>query len=101
LDIRTIYALEDPLNGDIFYVGQSLDVYTRFSDHLQGRGRNQALKARILACREKNVMVMMVTLEQVNSEEEARERERYWIGYFLERGHPLTNTYSIERKGVV
>jgi hypothetical protein len=86
-----IYALTDPRDGKVHYVGMTDNVYKRFQDHIQCSGRNFDKNAWILSMREANVMVQMLELERVEDLGRARVREAYWVNHYAELGHPLAN----------
>lgn len=87
----TIYALIDPRDYTVHYVGQTTDVYKRFSDHVNGNSGNFIKTGWIAELRALNKMVIMETLEEVGSHEQALERETYWIKHFRALSEPLTN----------
>lgn len=87
----TVYALVDPRHDTIRYIGLTSDVYVRFSQHLQEKGINQAKQLWLNELKELQIMPIMRTLEVADSLERAREREAYWIQFYLKAGLPLTN----------
>jgi predicted GIY-YIG superfamily endonuclease len=87
-----IYALVDPRDNTIRYVGMTSDVYKRFFEHTQcGGGTNYEKNAWIMEMRAQNVMVQMVELERVESLAVARKREAYWIQHYISLQSKLTN----------
>jgi len=87
----TIYALIDPRDYTVHYVGQTTDVYKRFSDHINGNGGNFIKTGWIAELRALNKMVIMETLEEVENHEHAIQREAYWIKHFRALSEPLAN----------
>ncbi len=85
-----IYALIDPRDNTVHYVGQTSDVYARFQQHINGNG-SLMKNAWIFELRAANKMVIMETLEEVETYQEAMEREAYWIKHFEMLREPLTN----------
>jgi predicted GIY-YIG superfamily endonuclease len=85
--------LIDPLNDNTRYVGISNDIYTRFSQNIRGEGNNHPKNRWIQELKEYQVMVIMQSLEYVETLEEAKDREEYWIHYYLKQGASLFNQY--------
>jgi predicted GIY-YIG superfamily endonuclease len=85
------YALIDPRDNQVFYVGLAEDVYARFIQHLRCDGSNPNKDARIQAMKAANVMVVMSTLQLHETIEQAKQREAYWIRHYYDLGMPLTN----------
>jgi predicted GIY-YIG superfamily endonuclease len=86
-----VYVLIDPRDDAVRYVGMTNDVYTRFSQHLRGDGNNISKNMWIAELRELNLMVIMRTIETVETQEEVREREAYWIRHYSSQGSDLLN----------
>ena len=86
-----IYALIDPRDYTVHYVGQTTDAYRRFSDHINGNGGNFIKTGWIAELRTLNKMVIMETLEEVEDQEHALKREAYWIKHFRALSEPLAN----------
>jgi predicted GIY-YIG superfamily endonuclease len=86
-----IYALSDPRDNMVRYIGQTQDVYTRFSQHISCKGSDFVRNAWITELRLQNKMVVMQTLQEVSNQGDALEREAYWIKHFHMLGHPITN----------
>lgn len=86
-----IYALIDPRDYTVHYIGQTSDVYKRFNDHIQGKGGSLVKTAWIFELRAVNRMVIMETLEEVETHEQALTREAYWIRYFEALKEPISN----------
>jgi predicted GIY-YIG superfamily endonuclease len=86
-----IYALIDPRDNTVRYVGITEDVYKRFLDHLSGSSGNFAKNAWLFELRAANKMVIMETLEEVEGRQQALERETYWIKHFEMLKEPITN----------
>lgn len=90
----TIYTLEDQRYVGmqaIRYVGITDDVYMRFYQHLRSDGSNKEKDEWIKGMKAAQVMMVMKTLEQVETLEEARDREQYWIRHYLSLGITLLN----------
>jgi predicted GIY-YIG superfamily endonuclease len=87
----TIYALVDPRDYTVHYVGQTTDVYQRFNQHINGEGSSFTKNAWIFELRALNCMVIMETLEEVDTYQLSIEREAYWIKHFAMLKEPLFN----------
>jgi predicted GIY-YIG superfamily endonuclease len=87
----TIYALIDPRDLAVCYIGITNDVYDRFMQHLRCDGTNSAKDTWIAELKQENVMLIMKTLEVVETVEQARERETFWIHHHRFLGIPLFN----------
>jgi predicted GIY-YIG superfamily endonuclease len=70
-----IYALVDPRDNTVHYVGCTQNVYDRFIAHIQCSGNNYAKNAWIHELRTINKMVIMETLEEIEDRQQAEERE--------------------------
>lgn len=91
LTLYAIYALVDPRDNSVFYVGLTSDVYHRFVQHINCADTNFAKNARIMELRALNKMVIMETLEEVKGRTLAEEREGYWIKHFQMLREPVVN----------
>lgn len=86
-----VYALIDPRDNTVRYVGITDDVYARFLQHIKGMDENYGKSIWIQELRALNKMVIMETLEECETNEEACERESYWIRHFEMLKEPLMN----------
>ncbi|SRR6266704_2014854 len=89
--IYTIYALIDPRDQEIRYIGITYDVYARMRQHSRCEGTNTNKNAWIKELQKEQVMFVMHSLEKVKTIGKALEREQYWIKYHLQQGANLTN----------
>jgi hypothetical protein len=87
----TIYALADPRDNLVHYVGLTDNVYKRFVAHITCSGNNYDKNASVHAAKAANIMISMSTLEQTEDLGLARVREVYWINHYRMLQHPLTN----------
>lgn len=97
-----IYRLDDPETGETRYVGKTNDPKKRLRGHIRDARRERYHKGywitNLLA---RGLKPLMVIIEEVPFEI-WRERELYWIHFYLEHGHPLTNTYfGSEGTGII
>jgi len=89
-----IYALIDPRNSCVRYIGRTNDMWSRFRSHLDcesGKGKIEWLRE----LREENYVPIMKKIEEVETVEEAIDREKFWIRFFHQAdeltGGVLTN----------
>jgi hypothetical protein len=89
-----IYALVDPRDNMIRYIGISDDVNFRYHRHLL-RPVNRQEKSWIRELQELGLSPVLQILETIeragNDRAVAREREHYWITEMLRLGYPLLN----------
>src|SRR5689334_12607282 len=94
---RSIYALIDPRDGLIYYVGCAIDAEKRYKEHLKDKIKTR--KCRWLAeLKQYGLQPKLEILEIVDNFFGAFSREDYWIDKMLNMGMPLTN--AVIRKGV-
>lgn len=86
-----IYALVDPRDNAVRYVGITDDVYKRFLAHINCNGSNFAKNTWILELRAANKMVIMKTLEEVETRDQALAREACWIKRLEMINQPIVN----------
>jgi len=90
----TIYTLVDPRDNSTRYVGLSSDVYNRFAQHILDRV-NLAKHAWIAELKQQGFIPKLVVLEKdLESLDQARVREIYWISFYLNSGANLTNIHK-------
>src|SRR6266571_4586846 len=89
--IYTIYALIDPRDQAIRYVGITYAVYQRMRQHSRCEGYNEAKNTWIQELQREQLMFIMHSLEKVETVEEALDREKVWIEHLLKQGANLTN----------
>ena len=86
-----IYALVDPRDGVMRYVGITVDSQSRLREHIGDIGVNEAKEAWIAELGRLGLKPAMETLEESDDSDYAAERELYWIQTLLAQGVPLTN----------
>lgn len=94
----TIYALIDPRDMAIRYIGITEDVYQRMRQHSRCEGNNAEKTAWIEELQKEQLMFIMQSLEKVKTIEEALTREQHWIRHHLEQGAKLTNIAGVPSK---
>ena len=89
-----IYILREHDVDEVRYVGQTVNTKMRLRAKLSSDSRGKEINARktkwIKGAKEKGKTIQMVVIETCN-DDNANEREGYWIRYYLEHGHRLTN----------
>ena len=83
-----IYALVDPRDGLIRYVGRSANPNRRMKDHVLARGSNELLKAWLEELIKEKVKPLMIILDTCQSEK-SDECEKHWIDHFKKFGQLL------------
>lgn len=97
----TIYALADPRDCVVRYIGMSTNVHQRLTHHLSCTGTNERKNTWIRELLANDKAPVLYEIEQVEGEEQGRAREQHWIRYCLKRGVDLVNvaiTMTVEEK---
>lgn len=97
LETYQIYALTDPDNGLIRYVGLTNNVTRRYREHIQGTHGLLPKDGWILGLIDRQILPGLKILETVVGEGLAREREEYWINFYDEKDD-LHNWNLIKRR---
>jgi group I intron endonuclease len=88
-----IYALIDPINGDVRYIGKTIDLKVRFRLHLnqtwKNIHKNNWIKA-LLAQGKEPIMEVIETIPN-SDDTDWQIRETHWIQFYRALGSPLTN----------
>jgi DNA-binding XRE family transcriptional regulator len=96
---RQIYALIDPRDGTVRYVGVSKEVQTRLAQHI--RETQNAKREWLSELKESGLSPEVEVLETIeivgDVDTSSLEREQYWINVLLQSGAPLTNISGIPR----
>ncbi len=86
-----IYALIDPADQLVYYVGQTRNPAKRLAEHLRTHTSESAKAAWLRNLRERGQQPIMQILETVTGLETALKQEQKWILAFGEKGMPLVN----------
>lgn len=86
-----VYALIDPRDNKVRYVGFTDNVYRRFQQHVQCADNNPEKMLWVQGLKAANIVFIMQSLESVETAEQAKEREDYWILHFKHLDMPLFN----------
>lgn len=106
LQPRYIYALIDPRDNIVRYVGVTKNVYSRLKEHTKSSSKKDDKGEWIAELDKLGLSPELEILETINVEPGevesdidviALEREKYWINRFLELGVPLLNIMGITR----
>lgn len=97
-DTGTVYKLIDPRDNSIFYIGQTYyELPARLTYHLNDK-KPSARKTKIDEIQAQGLKPIIEPIETVslvsNYHERIKfllERERYWIQWHRNNGHPLLN----------
>lgn len=96
-----IYALIDPRDSLVHYIGMSIDAQMRFYDHLYLSRSNEAKQRWIAELRQEGLHPILQVLETINAGPDAYfaacDREYYWICEMWRSGSPLVNASGITR----
>lgn len=94
-----IYTLSDPRTMAVRYLGISRNALKRLATHIQGIEVGNTEKTRWLQeLIDINMLPIVNVIEEVETLEQAKEREKYLIRQYLSTGIPLTNTTYKQRK---
>jgi hypothetical protein len=100
-DIYSIYALFDPRDNKIFYIGKtSRPTKIRYDEHIDEKTGNSPKQKRILEIYDDNYQLPDLVILEVGIEgaKAAFTREIYWLEIFKMSGNVLTNA-SVDYKG--
>src|SRR5579859_3031101 len=87
----TIYALIDPRNNEVRYIGKTcLALETRIQNHIvQMDNDEKSLWIQELRTIQKQPIIQAI--EENLTREQADQKEIYWINYFVKKGVKLSN----------
>lgn len=87
-----IYALIDPRDNEIRYIGQSKYQATRYKQHVSSFDEENIAKQRwIDELKEAGLLPLYAVLEEDVEWSSRFKRENYWINHCLSLGDRLTN----------
>ena len=92
--IYQVYALIDPRDSLVHYVGISVDAESRFYGHAHEVTGNYGESRWIKSLKKNGLSSILQILEEIDGDKAgaiACEKEQYWISEMLRLGHPLTN----------
>lgn len=95
-----IYALVDPRSMLVFYIGISMDIQTRYKQHITCSGcQNELKNTQIRKIQAERLQPILAILERVRGIAYARECESDWIYTYLSNGISLTNIDHVKPRG--
>ena len=89
-----IYALSDPKDNKIHYIGQSIDPKRRYFDHYHDAGSTSLWIRELI---EEGLRPLLSIIEETDVEN-VRDREAYWIDFYCQQGEPLENQQLTHRE---
>ena len=101
-----IYALVDPRDNLVRYIGITTDTKYRYRQHSR-RGYNRSIWKWARELEHLGMFPVMHIIETINREAETSddafkqivsEREAYWIGEYLRLGASLFNTFGVTKR---
>lgn len=91
-----IYALVDPRDNAIRYIGMSKQPEFRLAQHTQRRyGSAYDWIQELL---QQNLRPILRIIEKIENEHAAEVREMYWIRFYAEQKSPLLNKQPNQRR---
>jgi len=93
-----VYALIDPSNGEIFYIGCTVNPATRLSLHISNSKTYQISynrkERRIREILAKGLKPELKILEETTVKDQ-RDREHYWLQKYIADGGDITNSVPV------
>lgn len=86
-----VYALCDPRDGKVRYIGITNNLLARYNQHLRLNGPNDRKQEWLREVLDEHMLPIMHTLEVVAKDGDARERELAWIEAYVNAGADLLN----------
>jgi len=94
--IYSVYALIDPRDDSIHYIGQSRQPEFRLSQHIQrSYGSTYAWIQELL---QQGLQPILKIVESLEDERQAEVRENYWIRFYTEQKAPLLNKHPYKKR---
>jgi hypothetical protein len=90
-DAEIIYALCDPRDGNVRYVGITNNLLGRLNEHMRMYGGNERKNVWLKELIDDYLLPIVLTLEVLADETEWREREIAWIKTYIDVGVDLLN----------
>lgn len=102
---QVIYTLDDPLTGEVRYVGHTYKPHQRLKGHLRSDLLTENCtveKARwVGSLKEQALSPIMAIREYVAPGANVLEREKRWIYHYLHLGASLTNAEAVNRSPLI
>lgn len=91
-----IYSWSDPRDGNVFYVGSTVDVKSRCRE--AGYKRSIRIYEKFKELKSENIKPVLSVIEEVLYANRS-SRELHWISYYHLAGHKLCNSMQIDSRG--
>ena len=88
--MNSIYALVDPRDESVRYVGKTNNPDARYNSHCYSKSKTHCSRW-VQSMKKEGWWPHMMILEDGLSEEQWPEREKHWIAHYRETGAKLTN----------
>jgi hypothetical protein len=85
-----IYALCDPRNGQIRYIGKANNIGQRYATHLREKSKCHR-SVWIQSLLAMGIKPELTIIENVEADATWQDRERFWIKHYRSLGYDLTN----------
>lgn len=96
-----IYALIDPRDNVVRYIGITRNIYKRLTEYMDDPWGNERKKKWITELKQLGLSAEMEILEDIEAGPDAQmvatEREEYWIQEYLRSGAPLLNIQGVTK----
>ena len=89
-----IYAIIDPRNDQVFYIGHSASFKRRCEQHVQGQDSLSGLTIRQI--KQNGFVPLFIRLEVCKDKQSALMAEIFWIELFKSRGAKLSNVQGFD-----
>jgi hypothetical protein len=97
-----IYALIDPRDHVVRYIGITRNIYKRLTEHMDDPWGNEGKKEWITERKQLGLSAEIEIFEVIEAGPDARkvatEREEYWIQEYLRSGAPLLNIQGVTKR---
>lgn len=89
--VRYIYALIDPRNNAVRYVGCAGDIDKRLQEHMRSKNLGLPKYQWLAELKQSGLSPRLEILETVEGYSPTFAREEYWVKRLIRSGEPLTN----------
>ena len=89
--VRYIYALIDPRNNAVRYIGCAGDIKKRLQEHMRSKNLGLPKYQWLAELKQRGLSPKLEILETVDGYCATFAREEYWVKKLLRSGEPLTN----------
>lgn len=89
--MQSVYALIDPRDSQVRYIGIARDVFKRYAQHINYPHKNAENIEWINDLKASGTAPLLKVIETNISDKDIYEREKYWITHYIKSGAALTN----------